>query len=84
MALDIHYARHQRIEGRHILKKDSIRQILRKYFNESPIWDYGLKIRIASEIGMTFNQVSKWNWDHRKRLGMKTNSRKLRNKGLMI
>ena len=37
-------------------------------FNESPIWDYEKKIAIGEELGMTFSQVSKWNWDRRNRL----------------
>ena len=46
--------------------------ILKKYFDESPIWSYEHKVAIAQEVGMTFNQVSKWNWDHRKNLGIST------------
>ena len=54
-------------------KKDSQMEILQQYFDKDPVWDYFTKVRIAAEIEMTFNQVSKWNWDRRKKIGFSTN-----------
>ena len=53
-------------------------KVLLEYFEQKQVWDYPMKIAIAEELNMTLSQVSKWNWDHRKRLGMQTNSRKLK------
>ena len=47
-----------------------------QYFNESPEWSMAKKIEIASEIGMTFQQVGKWNWDYRKKMGIATSRKK--------
>ena len=52
-------------------------QALLDYFEKDPNWDYATKICIAEKIGMTFSQVSKWNWDHRKKLGMSTERRRV-------
>ena len=46
--------------------------ILNKYFDENPVWSFKVKMEIAAQIDMTPNQVSKWNWDKRKNLGMST------------
>ena len=78
MELDFQYACKQRVEGKKRWKKDWVRQRLLEYFTKSPFWDYETRIRIAADCDLTFNQVSKWNWDHRRRLGMKTNSRRLK------
>ena len=51
--------------------KDQLKR-LREFYKEDPVWDYSKKIEIAVELGMTLNQVSKWNWDHRKKLGIST------------
>ena len=59
-------------KGRRMRKKPQHMQLLVDYFNLNPIWDYETKVRIAEEIGMTFNQVSKWNWDYRKKQGIST------------
>ena len=59
-------------QGRRIRKRPQHVEKLVNYFNMKPIWDYGLKVRIAEELGMTFNQVSKWNWDYRKKQGFNT------------
>ena len=40
------------------------------YFNQNPVWDYATKVKIAAEVGMTFNQISKWSWDYRKKQGI--------------
>ena len=45
---------------------------MKEFYKEDPVWDYSKKIEIAVELGMTLNQVSKWNWDHRKKLGIPT------------
>ena len=66
-------------EGRRMRKKPQQMEILNQFFNQNPDWTYALKMRIAQEIGMTPNQVSKWNWDQRKKLGMPT-ERKQRGK----
>ena len=50
--------------------------ILMDYFNKNPDWSYATKIEIAELIDMTPNQVSKWNWDQRKKLGMSTKRKK--------
>ena len=50
--------------------------ILQEYFNRDPNWSYATKMEIAAQIGMTPNQVSKWNWDQRKKLGMPTDRKK--------
>ena len=47
-------------------------RILAEYFNKNPNWSYATKMEIAAQIDMTPNQVSKWNWDQRKKLGMPT------------
>ena len=46
--------------------------ILLQHFKRKPVWDYAEKVAIAEELSMTFGQVSKWNWDHRKKQGMST------------
>lgn len=48
------------------------------HFNRNPTWEYAHKIAICEQLGMTLAQVQKWNWDYKKKLGMKTSSRKLR------
>ena len=45
-------------------------------FEKSNKWSYKDKIRIAELIGMTFHQVSKWNWDYRKKMGVDTARKK--------
>ena len=50
--------------------------ILQEYFKRDPNWSYATKMEIAAQIGMTPNQVSKWNWDQRKKLGMSTERKK--------
>ena len=55
---------------------------LLKYFNQQPFWDYPTKIAICEKLGMTLAQVSKWNWDHRKKLGIATTRIKTEQKRL--
>ena len=65
-------------EGKRIRKKPDHVTKLVNYFNQSPIWDYQLKVHIAEELGMTFNQVGKWNWDYRRKVGIQTRKYKMR------
>lgn len=46
--------------------------ILVAEFEKNSKWSYKDKISIAAKIGMTFHQVSKWNWDYRKKMGVST------------
>ena len=59
-------------EGRRMRKNTDQMVILNKYFDENPVWSFKVKMEIAAQIDMTPNQVSKWNWDRRKNLGMST------------
>ena len=76
MILDSHYARTFQ-QGKKMRKTTEHIKKLVDYFNINPTWDYAIKVKIAEEIGMTLNQVSKWNWDHRKKLGFRTSNRAL-------
>jgi len=42
---------------------------------KSSHWDYQKKVDLALKLGLTFPQVSKWNWDRKKKeaLGMDAN-----------
>lgn len=62
-------------DGQRMMKRPYQQQVLHDYFQENPDWSYSTKVQIASQIGMTSNQVSKWNWDQRKKLGMSTQRR---------
>ena len=75
LALDAKYL-DQWEEGRRMRKKPDQMAALVKYFNESPEWSMAKKIQIADEIGMTFHQISKWNWDYRKKMGIATSRKK--------
>ena len=75
LMLDQHYFDNLQ-DGRRMRKKPQQIQVLLDYFEKDPNWDYPTKICIAEQIGMTFSQVSKWNWDHRKKLGMSTERRR--------
>ena len=46
--------------------------MLIQHFKENPVWDYWKKIGICKELGMPLSAVSKWNWENRKKHGMKT------------
>lgn len=37
--------------------------ILMAEFKKNYKWSYEQSVRIGEKIGMTFHQVSKWNWD---------------------
>ena len=57
--------------------KTQIQKLLRE-FAKKEVWSYADKVRIAQETGMTYHKVSKWNWDHRKKLGLDTQRRYLK------
>ena len=63
-------------EGKRMRKKPDQMGILMNYFDKNPNWTYAIKMEIAAQIGMTPNQVSKWNWDQRKKLNMSTERKK--------
>ncbi len=51
-------------------------KILKSYFAENPEWSFTTKMEVANKIGMTVGQVSKWNWDMRKKMGMDTDRKR--------
>ena len=63
-------------ENKRMRKKPDQMNILQDEFDRDPNWNFKKKMEIASAIGMTPNQVSKWNWDQRKKLGMSTERKK--------
>ena len=63
-------------EGRRMRKKPQQMEVLLRHFAENPKWSMSKKIAIADEIAMTFHQVSKWNWDHRRKMGISTARKK--------
>jgi hypothetical protein len=49
---------------------------LRQEFEKDPVkWDIEKCVEIGNNIGMDRQQVSKWNWDHRKKYGFDTSRR---------
>ena len=44
-------------------------QILETEYAKNPNWTYELKCDLAIRLGFTYAQVSKWNWDKRKKEG---------------
>ena len=63
-----------------MMKRPVQMQILQDYFDNDPEWSFATKMEIASEIGMTPAQVSKWNLDQRRKQGLPTQRKKARNK----
>ena len=59
-------------EGRRMRKNGDQVKVLQEYFKQNPTWSDALKRQIAADIGMTRHQVSKWNWDMRKKAGIPT------------
>lgn len=55
--------------------KKQIKQLVAE-FSKKQTWTYADKIRISQEVGMTPHKVSKWNWDHRKKLGLDTTTKR--------
>jgi hypothetical protein len=51
-------------------------ETLREEFEKDPVkWDIEKCVEIGNNIGMDRQQVSKWNWDHRKKYGFDTSRR---------
>ena len=75
MELDNMYMQ-QYQEDRRITKKPDQKAILKREFEKDPVWSYKKKMEIACFIGMNVNQVSKWNWDQRKKMGLSTDRKK--------
>lgn len=48
------------------------KKILENEFKKDPNWSYQKKVDLALRLGFTFAQVSKWNWDMRKKEGIET------------
>ena len=63
-------------EGGKYKKNEKQVEALMEHFNKNPVWDLRTKILIAESLGMTIGQVAKWNWDHRKKLGLDTSHSK--------
>ena len=63
-------------EGKRMPKNKNQKKVLQEYFDRSPVWSHTTKMEIALKIGMTPGQVSKWNWDMRKKMGMSTERKK--------
>ena len=59
-------------EVRHKRKNTTQIKCLLEHFERNPVWNYQKKLHIAESLGMTLSQVSKWNWDERKKKGMCT------------
>lgn len=56
------------IAGRRRQKKSSEeKNILEAEYLKNPRWDYQKKCDLALALNLTFGQVSKWNWDRRKK-----------------
>jgi len=64
-------------EGKRMRKKPDQMGILVQYFDKDPNWTYAKKMEIAAQIGMTPSQVSKWNWDQRKKNKLPTERKKV-------
>jgi hypothetical protein len=43
------------------------KEILEVEYLKNPNWDYQKKCDLAILLNFTFSQVSKWNWDRRKK-----------------
>ena len=54
-------------EVRHKRKNSAQIKCLNEHFKFNPVWNYQKKLHIAEQLGMTLSQVSKWNWDERKK-----------------
>jgi len=60
------------IEGKRMRKNKEQMKMLMDEFEKNYKWTYEHSVRIGELIGMTFHQVSKWNWDQRKKRGIPT------------
>lgn len=64
------------LEGRRQRKNNNQMNILLEEFKEYPYkWDIEKCVEMGNKIGMDRQQVSKWNWDHRKKEGIDTSRR---------
>lgn len=59
-------------EGRRMRKNDDQMDILVAEWARSSKWTYKDKIRIAAQVGLTYHQVAKWNWDYNQKHGVPT------------
>lgn len=60
------------VEGKRMRKNKEQMKMLMDEFEKNYKWTYEHSVRIGELIGMTFHQVSKWNWDQRKKRGIPT------------
>ncbi|CDW85458.1 hox domain containing protein [Stylonychia lemnae] len=60
---------HERINDKRRRQKKTSqeKEILEVEYLKNPNWDYQKKCDLAIKLNFTFNQVSKWNWDRRKK-----------------
>lgn len=64
------------IEGRRQRKNPKQMEILEQEFELNPTkWTIAECVKIGDSIGMVRTQVSKWNWDQRKKMGIDTSRR---------
>jgi len=42
------------------------------------LWTLEKKIALGKQIGMSYHQVSKWHWDERKKRGIETKKRAIK------
>jgi hypothetical protein len=57
-------------------KSGDEKKILENEFLKDPNWSYQKKVDLAIALGFTFAQVSKWNWDMRKKEGIEISRKK--------
>eukprot|EP00347_Sterkiella_histriomuscorum_P020747 403336628 len=60
---------HERIKNklRRQKKSSGEKDILEAEYQKNPTWDYQKKCDLAILLNFTFSQVSKWNWDRKKK-----------------
>ncbi len=69
--MDTHYINNAQ-EDKRMRKTGWQKEYLEEEFKKSNVWTYAQKVQIAAHIGMNYHQVSKWNWDERKKHGIST------------
>jgi len=57
-------------------KSKDQKKTLEAEYLKNPVWDFELKKKLALKLGLTFNQVQKWNWDRRKKDGAQSKKKK--------
>ena len=60
------------VEGKRMRKNKEQMKVLMEEFNKNYKWSYEQAVKISERIGMAYHQVSKWNWDQRKKRGIPT------------